>query len=384
MPIVAPRSPSDCFDAALEAVRIAVDVPDAGDAAVRRLPRQRLRAVAGARRSTTLPDDRPVEFATEPNHDPDGRPFLPYLRDPRDAGPAVGGARHAGAGAPDRRASRRPTAPATSPTTRQPRLHGAAPRRRRSTASTVPDLEVDDPGGDAEVLVLGWGSTYGPIGGRGAAGAQRRATGRAGPPAAPQPVPRQHRRRAGPLPTVVVPEMNLGQLALLLRAGICVDVESLHKVAGLPFGAAELAELLTADRDRQSDEVTGMTDRRPGRCPVLGGPGPRAHRGRGAADRRRTSLATRRCAGAPAAATTPCWPPSQGFLPTLGIKRENTVFVSGIGCSSRFPYYLDTYGMHSIHGRAPAIATGLATPGRTCRCSWSPATATRCPSAATT
>ena len=51
----------------------------------------------------------------------------------------------------------------------------------------------------------------------------------------------------------------------------------------------------------------------------------------------------------------------QGFLPELGLKRENTVFVSGIGCSSRFPYYLDTYGMHSIHGRAPAIATGLAT-----------------------
>lgn len=51
----------------------------------------------------------------------------------------------------------------------------------------------------------------------------------------------------------------------------------------------------------------------------------------------------------------------QGFLPELGLKRENTVFVSGIGCSSRFPYYLDTYGLHSIHGRAPAIATGLAT-----------------------
>jgi len=51
----------------------------------------------------------------------------------------------------------------------------------------------------------------------------------------------------------------------------------------------------------------------------------------------------------------------QSFLPTLGLKRENIVFVSGIGCSSRFPYYLDTYGMHSIHGRAPAIATGIAT-----------------------
>ncbi|MBC3760353.1 2-oxoacid:ferredoxin oxidoreductase subunit beta [Quadrisphaera oryzae] len=49
----------------------------------------------------------------------------------------------------------------------------------------------------------------------------------------------------------------------------------------------------------------------------------------------------------------------QGFLPELGLRKENVVFVSGIGCSSRFPYYLDTYGMHSIHGRAPAIATGL-------------------------
>ncbi|MDQ1602208.1 MAG: 2-oxoglutarate/2-oxoacid ferredoxin oxidoreductase subunit beta [Actinomycetota bacterium] len=50
----------------------------------------------------------------------------------------------------------------------------------------------------------------------------------------------------------------------------------------------------------------------------------------------------------------------QSFMPELGIARENTVFVSGIGCSSRFPYYMNTYGMHSIHGRAPAIATGLA------------------------
>jgi len=49
----------------------------------------------------------------------------------------------------------------------------------------------------------------------------------------------------------------------------------------------------------------------------------------------------------------------QSFMPELGIPRENIVFVSGIGCSSRFPYYMNTYGIHSIHGRAPAIATGL-------------------------
>ena len=75
----------------------------------------------------------------------------------------------------------------------------------------------------------------------------------------------------------------------------------------------------------------------------------------------------------------------QGFLPELGLRRENIVFVSGIGCSSRFPYYLDTYGMHSIHGRAPAIATGPGhRPRPTSTCGSSPATATRSRSAATT
>ena len=52
----------------------------------------------------------------------------------------------------------------------------------------------------------------------------------------------------------------------------------------------------------------------------------------------------------------------QGFLPELGHRREKIVFISGIGCSSRFPYYMNTYGLHSIHGRAPAVATGLKPP----------------------
>src|SRR6185437_6554318 len=51
----------------------------------------------------------------------------------------------------------------------------------------------------------------------------------------------------------------------------------------------------------------------------------------------------------------------QSFMPELGIAREDTVFISGIGCAARLPYYMNTFGMHSIHGRAPAIATGLAT-----------------------
>ncbi len=75
----------------------------------------------------------------------------------------------------------------------------------------------------------------------------------------------------------------------------------------------------------------------------------------------------------------------QSFMPELQIPRERIVFVSGIGCSSRFPYYMNTYGMHSIHGRAPAIATGpVGAAAPTCRSGWSPATATRCRSAATT
>ena len=49
----------------------------------------------------------------------------------------------------------------------------------------------------------------------------------------------------------------------------------------------------------------------------------------------------------------------QKLMPELGASRENTVFVSGIGCSSRFPYYMNTYGFHTIHGRAPSIATGV-------------------------
>ena len=58
----------------------------------------------------------------------------------------------------------------------------------------------------------------------------------------------------------------------------------------------------------------------------------------------------------------------QQLMPELGVAPENTVFISGIGCSSRFPYYMNTYGMHSIHGRAPAIATGVAVARPTSTC----------------
>jgi 2-oxoglutarate ferredoxin oxidoreductase subunit alpha len=112
-------------------------------------------------------------------------------------------------------------------------------------ARDIPPLEVDDPDGDATVLVLGWGSTYGPI----AAGARRvRAAGES--------VATAHLRHLNPFPAntgevlkryekVLIPEMNLGQLALLIRAKYLVDAISYDRVRGLPFKAAELAGVIS-------------------------------------------------------------------------------------------------------------------------------------------
>ena len=198
VPIVAPRSPADCFDAAIEAARIATTY----------------------RTPVILLSDGYLANGSEPWRDPGGRrPARPARRvrhraqpDPRrrqhgvlalparpgDAGPAVGGARHGRASSTASAASRRPTARATSPTTRPTTTSWCAPGRPRSTGSpsSIPPLEVDDPTGQASVLVLGWGSTYGPIGAACRTVRAARHRGRAGPPAPPQPVPRQHRRGA--------------------------------------------------------------------------------------------------------------------------------------------------------------------------------------------
>ena len=110
----------------------------------------------------------------------------------------------------------------------------------------IPDLTVDDPSGEAEVLVLGWGSTWGPIA---AAAGRVRDAGRN--------VATAHIRHLNPLPAntgevlrayrrVIVPEMNLGQLAMVLRAKYLVDVHSFSRVRGLPISPAELAPHLIA------------------------------------------------------------------------------------------------------------------------------------------
>jgi 2-oxoglutarate ferredoxin oxidoreductase subunit alpha len=113
-----------------------------------------------------------------------------------------------------------------------------------AVARSLPPLQVDDPDDDARVLVLGWGSTYGPIG---AACRQVRAAGGS--------VAQVHLRHLNPLPAdlarilgryerVVIPEMNLGQLAQLIRAKYLIDAMSVTQVRGLPFKADELAEML--------------------------------------------------------------------------------------------------------------------------------------------
>ena len=111
-------------------------------------------------------------------------------------------------------------------------------------AASLPPMEVDDPDGDARVLVLGWGSTYGPIG---AACRRVRETGAS--------IAQAHLRHLNPFPAdlgellaryerVVIPEMNLGQLATLVRARYLIDAVSVTQVRGLPFKADELAEML--------------------------------------------------------------------------------------------------------------------------------------------
>ncbi|HXV93801.1 MAG TPA: 2-oxoacid:acceptor oxidoreductase subunit alpha [Pseudonocardia sp.] len=240
LPIVAPRSPGDCFDAVLEAARIAVTY---------RTPVMLLSdgSLANGSEPWKIPDAESLPriepgFATGPNA-PDGSgEFWPYLRDAGTlarpwAVPGTKGLEH--------RIGGLEKADGRGAISYDPDNHDRMVRLRAAKVDgiDVPDVEVDDPDGDAEVLVLGWGSTYGPIG----AGCRRvRAMGHS--------IAQAHVRHLNPLPgnlgdvlaryrTVVVPEMNLGQLAMLLRARYLVDVQSYTKVAGLPFKAEELQDL---------------------------------------------------------------------------------------------------------------------------------------------
>lgn len=255
--VLAPRTPSDCFDAALEAVRIAtvyrtpVILLSDGYLANGSEP-WRLPSVAD------LPDLR-VEQAREPNGlDEKGNPvFQPYLRDPATlarpwAVPGTPGLEHRIGGIEK--------ADVTGNISYDPDNHDRMVRLRQAKidgiAASLPPLEVDDPTGRARVLVLGWGSTYGPIT---AAVRQVRATG--------ADIAQTHLRHLNPFPAdlgevlrryerVVVPEMNLGQLALLLRGRYLVDVRSHTAVRGLPFATSDLAEVIAG----HLDELAGGDD----------------------------------------------------------------------------------------------------------------------------
>ena len=192
-------------------------LPHAGLPALRRLPGQRLRAVAGpgGRRPA-----RPDASSSPPSRTARTARSCPTCAI-RRRWPARGPCPARPGWSTASAASRRPTGPATSATTRTTTTSWCAPGRRRSTASRdLPPLEVDDPDGDAEVLVLGWGSTYGPIGA---------AAGGCGRPG--ESVAQAHLRHLNPFPAnlgdvlaryerVVIPEMNLGQLRMLIRARV--------------------------------------------------------------------------------------------------------------------------------------------------------------------
>ncbi|MFF5611295.1 2-oxoglutarate ferredoxin oxidoreductase subunit alpha, partial [Streptomyces cellulosae] len=186
-----------------------------------------------------------VQFAQGPNHTTaDGAEvFWPYKRDPHTlarpwAVPGTPGLEHRIGGIEKQ--------DGTGNISYDPANHDFMVRTRQAKVDgiTVPDLDVDDPDGTARLLVLGWGSTYGPI-----TAAVRRLR-KAG-----QPVAQAHLRHLNPFPKnlgeiltryerIVVPEMNLGHLALLLRAGYLVDVRSHHQVNGMPFKAEQLADAL--------------------------------------------------------------------------------------------------------------------------------------------
>jgi 2-oxoglutarate ferredoxin oxidoreductase subunit alpha len=240
VPVVAPQSPGDCFRTMLDAVRIALTY---------RTPVLLLSdgSIANGSEPWMVPsvDDLPdlsVSFATEING-PDGT-FWPYLRDPETlarpwAVPGTPGLEHRIGGLEKQ--------DGTGNISYDPDNHDKMVRLRQAKIDgiSVPDVVVDDPSGEATVLVVGWGSTFGPI------GAAARRVRNAG-----HNVATAHLRHLNPFPAnlgdvlarysrVVVPEMNLGQLALLLRARFLVDAVSYTKVAGLPFKAEELQHVIT-------------------------------------------------------------------------------------------------------------------------------------------
>ena len=260
VPVLALATPADCFETAIEAVRIAVKyrtpviilsdgylangsepwlIPSVDSLA-------RLRDEFSFAVPHEVPGERPNEAPGQERGDSQAAPeFLPFQRDPQTlarpwAIPGTPGLEHRIGGIEK--------ADGAGTISYDPDNHDKMVRLRQAKidgiAADIPPLEVDDPDGDARVLVLGWGSTYGSIG---AAARRVRLAGGS--------VAQAHLRHLSPFPAnlgdvllgydkVLVPEINLGQLALLLRGRYLTDVISYNRVRGLPFRAAELAGVI--------------------------------------------------------------------------------------------------------------------------------------------
>jgi 2-oxoglutarate ferredoxin oxidoreductase subunit alpha len=241
VPVVAASTPGSCFDAAIEAVRIALKY---------RTPVFLLSDayLANGSEPWLLPDveslpDISTEFTTEPNVDGG---FMPYQRDPETlarqwAIPGTPGLEHRIGGLEKE--------DVTGNVSYDPDNHDHMVRLRAQKvagiAADIPELEVDDPDG-ASLLVLGWGGTYGPIQ---SAARRLRRDGRKVAHAHLthlNPFPRNLGEVLGRYDRVLVPEMNLGQLLKLIRAEFLVDAVGYNRVRGLPFRSDELADAIEA------------------------------------------------------------------------------------------------------------------------------------------
>ena len=241
LPVVAASSPADCFDATIEACRIAL---------THRTPVVLLSDgyLANSAEPWRLPDvddlpDLHVEFTTEPNGE-DGQ-FLPYLRDPVTlarpwAVPGTPGLQHRIGGLEKEDVTGHINYEAAN----HQRMTDLRAAKVQKVADSLPPTAVEDPDGDADVLVVGWGSTAGPLQ---AACHELRGQGRS--------VARVHLRHIAPLPhdiddilrryrRVVCAENNSGQLAMLLRSRTLVDVQRYNRVSGQPFSTSELIEAI--------------------------------------------------------------------------------------------------------------------------------------------
>lgn len=250
--VLAPKTPADCFETAVEAARIAL---------VYRTPVLLLSdgAIANGSEPWAIPqvsEMEPIDPGFEPaqREDSDAASFQPYARDPETlarslALPGTAGLTH--------RIGGLEKSDGSGDISYDPVNHELMVRLRQAKIDgiEVPPPEVDDPGSDAELLLIGWGSSYGPIG-EACRRARRRGVS----------VAQLHLRHLNPLPpglgdilrryrTVVAPEMNGGQLAMLLRAKYLVDVHPWTKVAGTAFSAQELVGVIDAAMDGSIDDM---------------------------------------------------------------------------------------------------------------------------------